>query len=76
MANKIFDVFVSKKSEKEDRTFYTKVGRAWLKVSEQSGEQVISIELEALPVTGKLVCFEPKKRDTAPAREELPRGRR
>lgn len=75
MSNKVFDVFVSKKSEKEDRTFYTKVGRAWLKVTD-AGEQIISMELEALPVNGRLVCFEPRKRDEGEKREDLPRGGR
>jgi hypothetical protein len=52
-----FNVFVTRpyKDGKEDKKFYTKVGAAW-KVAESG----ISIQLDALPVDGKLVLFVPK----------------
>lgn len=76
MANKRFTVHTSRKSADGSKTFYTRIGTAWLKDSDKGAEQVISIELEALPIDGKLVCFEPREKDAAPARDELPRGRR
>jgi len=51
-----FDVFVSKERE-GDKPFYTRVGGAW-----SVAKDGISIELQALPVDGRLVLF-PRKDD-------------
>jgi len=52
-----FHVFVTRpyKDGKEDKNFYTRVGAAW-KVAEGG----VSVQLDALPIDGKLVLFVPK----------------
>ena len=52
-----YEVFISKKSG--DKNFYTKIGAAWSVASDG-----ISIELQALPLDGKLVMFPPRKDDS------------
>lgn len=51
-----YEVFVSEKNG--DKTFYTRIGAAWL-VSNDG----ISIKLRALPLDGNLVLFPPKPED-------------
>jgi hypothetical protein len=51
-----YDVFVSKERE-GDKPFYTRVGGAW-----NVAKDGISIELQALPVEGRLVLF-PRRDD-------------
>jgi hypothetical protein len=51
-----FDVFVSKDRE-GDKPFYTRVGGAW-----NVAKEGISIELQALPLDGRLILF-PKRDD-------------
>ena len=51
-----YEVFVSRKSG--DKTFYNRVGAAWI-VSNDG----ISIKLDALPVDGSLILFPPKSDD-------------
>lgn len=50
-----YEVFVSQ--ENGDKNFYTRVGAAW-----HVAKDGISIQLQALPVDGKLVLF-PRKDD-------------
>lgn len=50
-----FEIFGSRKNG--DKSFYSKIGAAW-----RVAKDGISIQLDALPVDGKAVCF--------PAREE------
>lgn len=51
-----YEVFVSQQSN--DKNFYTRVGAAW-----NVAKGGISIQLQALPVDGKLVLFPPKEED-------------
>ena len=51
-----YDVFVSQQNA-DEKTFYNRVGAAW-KVARDG----ISIQLQALPVDGRLVLF-PRKED-------------
>ncbi len=51
-----FEVFVTKEREGE-KPFYTKIGGAW-----SVAKDGISIELQALPIDGRLVLF-PRKDD-------------
>ena len=53
-----YRVFISKEG-KEGKNFYTEVGVAWA-FKEKDG---LSIELDALPVDGKLVLFPPKAKE-------------
>ena len=75
---KRFEVCVSRKSEDGEKTYYKRVGSAWLR--EKDGEQTIGIELDALPIDGRLVCFEPKEHaqegDRNAGKYKLPRGGR
>lgn len=50
-----YDVFVSKEREGGDKPFYTRIGGAW-----NVAKEGISIELQALPLDGRLVLF-PRK---------------
>ena len=48
-----YEVYVSRKNG--DKNFYTKVGAAWTVAKDG-----ISIQLDVLPLDGKLVLFPPK----------------
>jgi len=59
MANKRPDYHVFVSREGGDRqTYYTRIGAAW-----NVAKDGISIQLDALPVDGKLVLFPPKDGD-------------
>jgi hypothetical protein len=55
------DVFVTRKYKdgKEEKTYFTKVGAMW---PHKKGDG-FNIILEALPITGELVCFPPKEKE-------------
>lgn len=53
--NKRYDVCVSEKSEKDDKTYYTTIGVAFL-----SDKGHISVKLRAHPIGGEMVLFPAK----------------
>ena len=52
------DLLVYAASKGQDKTFYTRIGRAWANSKGGYG-----IRLDALPVNGELVLFPPKNGD-------------
>jgi hypothetical protein len=50
-----YGVYVSRKGS-DDKAYYNRVGAAW-----NVAKDGISIQLDALPVDGKLVLFPPKE---------------
>lgn len=60
---KRWDVCTAREVERDGnkKTYWVKVGAAFEKV--RDGKQEIAIELDALPVSGRMRLFEPRERD-------------
>lgn len=52
-----YAVYVTREG-RDGKQFYTRVGAAW-----RVGNDGISIELDALPVNGEMVCFPPREEE-------------
>lgn len=59
--SKRYDVCVSEKSEKDDKTYYTTIGVGFL-----SDKGNISIKLKAHPIGNEMVLFPAKPKDGTP----------
>lgn len=63
--NKRYDVCVSEKSEKDDKTYYTTIGVAFL-----SEKGHISVKLRAHPIGGDMVLFPAKPKEERQAQSK------
>lgn len=55
------DVLVVREDEKKGKTYWTKIGAAF--PSKDGWEAGFTLALDALPLTGRLVCRPPKPRE-------------
>lgn len=66
------DALVSRKDEKSGKTYYTRIGAAWVRDGNRGMQ--ISVKLEALPIGGEMVLMVPMERDAGGQRSNNERS--